>query len=107
MIKSADALKEYLANYKKTHSNELDSVFGLFKSDVYKLAQKLNKGEAFVYELDDFVEWKKETITQELNLDSPRFGLIKIAIDDLEEILHETDYRFFVDDNDGHWIGIK
>ncbi|MGF3113197.1 helix-turn-helix domain-containing protein [Facklamia sp. P9177] len=56
---------EYLENYKKTSSNEMDPIFKLFKSDVYTMSKEYNSGEGFLYSKEDWIDWLEESENEE------------------------------------------
>lgn len=61
MIKTIKELEEYLENYEHTMSNQMDSVFPLFKSDVSSLAKDYAKGDVYIYTKVDYIEYLTET----------------------------------------------
>ena len=57
-------LETYLENWKDTQSTELDSVFGIFGSDVTSLARAYRKDELYIYTFTEYVEYKQEQIEE-------------------------------------------
>ena len=58
-----ETLKElelHLEDYPKTRSTNMDSVFGMFESDVSGLAANYRKGEVSLYTKGDYLEELKE-----------------------------------------------
>lgn len=82
--KAKEEIEEYLNNYKKTYSTEMDQKFHMFKSDVYSLAQEYRKGEAYVYTKKEFLEFIQEKIEEETDEDIRE--TIEKEYDDTEEI---------------------
>lgn len=106
-IEDLEDLKTYLKEYKKTYSNATDEVFGLFESDVYSWAKEYVDDTAEVYDLDEFVDERKEIIKTELDCSEPDYDLIKHTLKDLENIEYNLTFRFFLENSDGQWIGVK
>lgn len=62
--KAREEISEYLNNYEKTRSNEMDEKFNMFKSDVYSIAQEYRKNEAYIYTKKEYQEFIQEQIEE-------------------------------------------
>lgn len=59
-----DELENYLENYEKGFSTNLDEIFHLFINDVRAIANSYKKGEAFIYTCEELIEEQSETIEE-------------------------------------------
>lgn len=62
MAETVETIKNYLENYERTLSNEMDDMFWLCKADVSSLAEKLEKGELYIYSKDEYIKEIEELI---------------------------------------------
>lgn len=62
--KEREEISEYLNNYEKTRSTEMDEKFNMFKSDVSSIAQEYRKNEAYIYTKKEFLEFIQEQIEE-------------------------------------------
>ncbi|MFW3364718.1 hypothetical protein ACN2AU_09150 [Aerococcus viridans] len=62
--KEREEISEYLNNYEKTRSTEMDEKFNMFKSDVSSIAQEYRKNEAYIYTKKEFLEFIQQLIEE-------------------------------------------
>lgn len=62
--KAREEISEYLNNYEKTRSTEMDEKFNMFKSDVSSIAQEYRKNEAYIYTKKEYLEFIQEKIEE-------------------------------------------
>lgn len=63
-IKTTSDLREYLETYRQTQSTSMDDVFGIFKSDVSDLARDYRAGEVYIYDKEEFLDMKKDSLLE-------------------------------------------
>lgn len=94
-------IENYLENYPKTHSDQMDPYFSLTKADVYRMAIDYRNGEVYIYNKKDFLDFLSNSIADFISL-----GEDEDSIDELKERLEGTKALPFdvvantVDDND-------
>ena len=94
MMKKVDEIREYLENYGTSHSTEMDSLFGLFKSDVANMATKYRKGELYVDDAETAIEDLQPRLEENEELNE-RLALIKANPD-----------KVFITDSDDNFMMI-
>ena len=90
---NASIISQYLEVYPYTNSTELDERFHMFKSDVYGLAEAYRKNEAYVSDIQDYIDWMEEVLHEEDAENLPTW------LDSIEEAkdFKERGYRVVID----------
>lgn len=80
-------VRNYLENYEKTYSTELDTKLGLFKSDVYGLSKAYMAGEVEVVTMKDYV------ISQLELVEPDDLRGLAVMLDDLSRLINGQSHK--------------
>lgn len=90
---NVEIISQYLETYSYTNSTELNERFHIFKSDIYGLSEAYRKGEAYVYDIEEYIDFLHDCIDEADEDEVPKW------LDTIEEVdeFKDNGYRVVID----------
>lgn len=66
-MEDKEMIEEYLENYERSMSTEMDEKFSMFKSDVSALAVAYRSGDAYLYTKKEYIDFLQEFIDEKVD----------------------------------------
>lgn len=90
---TADGVKKYLEGYDFTTSTQTDKYFNMFKCDVYNMAEDFLKGDAYVADIQDYIDWLEHEMH---DADEDEAEAIESILEEVKDF-QERGYKIVID----------